>query len=281
MSWWQALLLGIVEGLTEYLPISSTGHLILTAWILGFAEDPERWSAAFTFNIVIQGGAILAVVLLYRERLRRITIGILGRDAEGRRLGVHLVVAFLPAAVLGPFLDEAIEEKLNGPWPVAWALFGGAWLMLGVVAWRRRGGGGNGGLDSLDARAALWIGIAQCVAMWPGTSRSMMTIVAAFLVGLGPVAAAEFSFLLGLVTLSAATAYKLVFGGAAMLANFGLGAFVVGFVASTVSAALAIRWFVSFLNRRGLAPFAWYRLALAAALATVLLGGWMDVPAGE
>lgn len=283
MSWWQALILGVVEGLTEYLPVSSTGHLILTAWLLGMADDPERWSAAFTFNIVIQAGAILAVLFLYRARIGRMLAGIAGRDPEGRRLALYLILAFLPAAVLGPFLDDAIEARLNGPWPVAAALFVGGLLMLGVAAWRRRGeadGAAGRELADLDARSALLIGLAQCVAMWPGTSRSMMTIVAAFLLGYTASAAAEFSFLLGLVTLSAATAYKLLTGGGEMVAAFGALPLLLGLVAAFVSAALAVRWFVTFLNRKGLAPFALYRIVLAAALALALAGGWLTLPSG-
>lgn len=279
MSWWQALLLGIVEGLTEYLPVSSTGHLILTAWLLGLSEDPERWAAVFTFEIVIQAGAIAAVLLLYRRRCRSMVLGVLGRDDEGRRLAWHLLVAFLPAAVVGPLLSDVIATKLNGPWPVVAALFTGACLMLLVVRWPGRRTDGSRGLADLDVRTALWIGGAQCLAMWPGTSRSMMTIVAALLAGLGARAAAELSFLLGLVTLSAATAYKLVEGGPEMLAHFGLGTVGLGLLAATVSAAVAVRWFVDFLARRGLAPFAWYRLVVALVLAVAILAGWLEVPA--
>jgi undecaprenyl-diphosphatase len=279
MTWWQALLLGLVEGITEYLPVSSTGHLILTAWLLGLAEDPETWAAAFTFNIVIQGGAIAAVLLLYRRRVASMAAGVLGRDRQGLRLAGLLALAFLPAAVLGPFLDPYIEQRLNGPWPVAWALFAGAWLMLGVALWRRRRPLERGiGLEELSARQALLIGLAQCLAMWPGTSRSMMTIVAALLLGMEAVAAAELSFLLGLITLSAATAYKLVTGGGAMFEHFGVGSVLLGFAAAAVSATLAVKWFVGFLNRRGLAPFAWYRLVVAALLAGAILAGWLRVP---
>ncbi len=280
MFWWQALLLGVVEGVTEYLPISSTGHLILTAWLLGFSDDPERWAAAFTFNIVIQSGAIAAVLFLYRVRIARMAVGLLGRDDEGRRLAVHLAIAFLPAAILGPLLDDVIEARLNGPWPVALALFAGAVLML-AVARRRRGGDAGRDLEAIDWRIALWIGCGQCVAMWPGTSRSMMTIVVALLAGLRPTAAAEFSFLLGLITLSAATGYKLLRGGPEMLGHFGISAFLIGFAAATVAAALAVKWFVAFLNRRGLAPFAWYRLVIAVALAAAILGGWLRVPSDD
>jgi undecaprenyl-diphosphatase len=280
MSWWQALLLGIVEGVTEFLPVSSTGHLILAAWLLGLGEDPERWAAAFTFNIVIQSGAIAAVVLLYRRRLLSMAAGVLGRDPQGRRLTWNLAIAFLPAAVLGLLLDDLIEARLNGPWPVAAALFAGGLLMLAVARSRRGRGADDGlGLEAVDWRMALLVGGAQCLAMWPGTSRSMVTIVAALLLGLRATAAAELSFLLGLVTLAAATGYKLLQGGAAMFEQFGFAALALGLAAATVSAALAIRWFLAFLNRRGLAPFAWYRLALAAALAAAILSGWLRVPA--
>jgi undecaprenyl-diphosphatase len=279
MTLWQALLLGLVEGVTEYLPISSTGHLILTAWLLGLADDPERWSAAFTFNIAIQAGAIAAVVLLYRQRLLSMVAGVLGRDDEGRRLAFLLVVAFLPAAFLGLLFDDAIEARLNGPWPVVGALFVGGLLMLAVSHGRRKDPMRGSGLEALTVRSALIVGLAQSCAMWPGTSRSMMAIVAALLLGFAPVAAAELSFLLGLITLTAATGYKLVGGGAEMLAQFGWMPFLVGTLAATLSAALAVKWFVSFLNRHGLALFAWYRLALALALAAAIAGGWLVVPA--
>ncbi len=279
MTWWQALLLGLVEGITEYLPISSTGHLILTAWLLGMAEDPDLWSAAFTFNIAIQAGAIAAVVILYHERLRAMVAGVFGRDTKGRSLAVNVVVATVPAAILGTLFGDLIEERLNGPWPVVVALFAGALLML-VVARRQRVRDEGAGLEGLGVGSAFLIGCAQCLAMWPGTSRSMVTIVVALLLGLRAVAAAEFSFLLGLATLSGATLFKLMGGGTAMFAELGVASFVIGIVAATVSAAIAIQWFVAFLNRRGLAPFAWYRLAVAFALAAAILGGWLSVPQG-
>lgn len=275
MTWWQALLLGVVEGVTEYLPVSSTGHLILTAWILGFGDDPERWSAAFTFSIVIQAGAIAAVLILYRERVKSMVVGVLGRDDDGRRLLFHLVVAFLPAAVVGLLLHDLIKAWLTGPEAVAAALFAGALLMLAVS---RRPNVEGRGLEALNWRMALLIGCGQCVAMWPGTSRSMMTIVVALLLGLSPMAAAEFSFLLGLITLTAATGYKMVQGGAEMIVQFGAGPLLIGMVAATVSAAVAVKWFVVILNRWGLAPFAWYRLALSVALAVVIWGGWLHSP---
>jgi undecaprenyl-diphosphatase len=279
MTWWQALILGIVEGLTEYLPVSSTGHLILTAWLLGLDSDPQQAAAVNTFNIVIQAGAILAVLGLYRQRIGRMVSGVLGRDAEGRRLTWHLLIAFLPAAVLGPVLNDPIEAYLFKPWPVTGALFVGAWLMFAVAMSRRNRDDEQGGreLEQMTWRIALFVGFGQCIAMWPGTSRSMMTIVAALMLGLRPRAAAEFSFLLGLITLSAATGYKVVFDGAAMLETIDLPTFMIGLIAATISAAVAVRWFVTALVRYGLAPFAWYRLVLAGVLAVMAAMGWMTL----
>jgi undecaprenyl-diphosphatase len=281
MTWWQALVLGIVEGLTEYVPVSSTGHLILASWLLGLAEDPDTWSATFSFNIVIQAGAILAVLGLYWQRVMQMGRGLLGRDPVGKRLAFNIMLAFLPAAVLGPVLAQRIETHLNGPWPVVAALFVGAWLMLAVAYSRKIQGTMHKGrdIDSITWQIALLIGFGQCIAMWPGTSRSMITIVAALMLGLRPRAAAEFSFLLGLITLTAATGYKSLDGGAAMLTEFGLGPIIIGMVASTISAAIAIKWFIAFLTRRGLAPFGWYRLCIATLFAALLLLGVLNVPA--
>jgi len=278
MTWWQALILGIVEGLTEYLPVSSTGHLILAAWMLGLGDTPQEKAAVDSFNIIIQAGAIAAVAGLYRSRMRQMTLGLLGRDREGQRLALNLLIAFAPAAVLGLVLNEPINDYLFRPWPVIGALFVGAWLMLLVAAARtihKREHSGRP-IESVTPMIALLIGFGQCVAMWPGMSRSMMTIVAALLLGLKSKAAAEFSFLLGLVTLTAATGYAAMKDGRTMIEQLGWMPLVVGFVASTVSAALAVKWFVAFLTKHGLAPFGWYRLALAALLAALILTGVME-----
>ncbi len=281
MSWWEALILGVVEGLTEYLPVSSTGHLILASWLLGLGDTPQRWAATFSFNIVIQAGAILAVLGLYWGRVMQMGRGLLGKDPAGLRLAINLLLAFLPAAVLGPLLAGRIEAHLNGPWPVVAALFVGAWLMLAVAYSRRLQGTVHKGrdIDAVTWQIALLIGFGQCIAMWPGTSRSMITIVAALMLGLRPRAAAEFSFLLGLITLSAATGYKTLDGGAAMLTEFGIAPIVIGMVASTISAALAVKWFIAFLTRHGLGPFGWYRLGVAVLFAALLLLGVLHVPA--
>lgn len=277
-------MLGLVEGITEYLPVSSTGHLILASALLGL-DDPERKRAVDAFNIVIQGGAILAVAGLYRARVAQMLRGAVGRDAAGRRLLACLLVAFLPAALLGPLLDDWIEAKLFHAPPVLAALaLGGVWMIwLG-----QRGSGGAHpedpaapALEALPFRHALAICLFQCVAMWPGTSRSMMTIAGGTLLGLRPREAAEFSFMLGLPTLGAACLYKLasnLHGSAAegtpnLFELLGAGSVVLGFAVATVSAALAVRWLVAFLTRHGLAAFGWYRIALCALLGALIASG--------
>lgn len=296
----EALILGLVEGITEYLPISSTGHLILTNRLLGLSgvgEDGENGTpatpsdtgldsgkpaiselerAANAYVIIIQGGAILAVMLLYWEKILSISRGLLGRDPQGLRLGLLVLVAFVPAAILGPLLDATIENYLFGPGPVALALAVGALLMF-AMDWRNRKNRRLGSLqsepplESMSFGQALFIGLLQCVAMWPGTSRSMMTIVGGMLVGLSARRAAEFSFLLGLLTLGAASAYKMLREGEQVLAAIDVGPALFGIFVSFISALLAVRWLVNYLTRHGLALFAVYRLILAGLIALFLL----------
>jgi undecaprenyl-diphosphatase len=292
MEWWQAIILGLVEGITEYLPVSSTGHLILASAALGL-DGPDKKVAVDAFSIVVQGGAILAVLGLYWARVLQMVRGVFGQDPAGLRLAINLVVAFLPAAVLGLLLDDWIEAHLFSIWPVAAALgVGGVYMIVidRLLIRARRGGGageraGEQDVTSLNVGQALFIGLLQCVAMWPGTSRSMMTITGGLFVGLRPKAAAEFSFLLGLPTLSAACGYKLLknlwqareAGGQDLFGVLGVAPVVIGVLVATLSAGASIYWLVGFLNRRGLAPFGWYRLALCAVLVGLGLGGWITV----
>jgi undecaprenyl-diphosphatase len=288
LTYGDAIILGIVEGLTEYLPVSSTGHLILANRFLGLDSDRpiENISdatlsethtlrdAANAYTIIIQGGAILAVLLIYRRRVLDILSGMFGRSRTGLLLFRNLVTAFLPAAVLGLLLEDWIDRHLFGPLPVINALVVGAFLMLAVEKWRsgRRSETFSEGPDlhELSVSRSLMIGLLQCVAMWPGTSRSMMTIVGGYLAGLSPARAAEFSFLLGLVTLSAASGYKAVSEGKWMLETLDIGPVIVGILVATVFAALSVKWLVSYLSRHGLAVFAWYRIILALVVVNLL-----------
>jgi len=273
----QAALLGVIEGVTEFLPVSSTGHLLVAQRAAGIGTDSaSSKAAADAFAICIQAGAILAIVGLYFSRLRQMGRGLLGRDPAGRALCRNVLVAFLPAAVLGLSAGDAIREHLFGPWPVVWAWGVGGAAILGVAALKHESTKeGRAGLvlEQLTLQAALLIGVAQCVAMWPGVSRSLITIVGGVLVGLSLRAAVEFSFLLGLLTLGAATAYDIVRNGALMLSVYSPLAMLVGFCFAFVSAIFAVRWMVRYLERHGLQVFGWYRIAIAVVVAGLLLGG--------
>lgn len=286
MNWIQALILGIVEGLTEYLPVSSTGHLIVAQRFMGIGLEGREKAAADCFAICIQAGAILAVLGLYWPRVRQMLAGVLGRDAEGLRLAIAIVAGFLPAAIIGVAANDWIEARLFGLKPVVAAWLVGGVGILAVDRWMKRGGGASGrDLAEITWRMALIIGLLQCVAMWPGTSRSLMTIVGGVLVGLRLAAAVEFSFLLGVLTLSAATVKKAVWklegvgeaydtwGGGALLMweTYGWLPLLVGVISATVSAALAVKWMVAYLNRRGLGVFGWYRLAAGVAVGALIL----------
>ena len=265
----QAVILGAVEGLTEFLPVSSTGHLILAARAMGLSG-----SAIDAYEIVIQAGALLAVFWLYRARVGELFQGVVAPRSRGRALLVKLVVAFLPAAAVGFLTHHWIKDHLFGPEPVAAALIAGGVAILGIETWRRRTGATAryGSVDDLPLRAALLIGLAQCLSLWPGTSRALATIMAALLLGATPVAAAEFSFLLALPTLGMATLYDFLKNHEAILGP-DLGGplpVVAGLVVAAVVAALAITNFLRYLNRRGLVPFGWYRIALGIVVFVVL-----------
>ncbi len=254
----KAILLGAVEGITEFLPVSSTGHLLVTQRLVDLGTGAGK-TAADTYAIAIQLGAILAVIALYRQRLGQLVSGLVGRDEEGRALLIRLVVAFIPAAVIGVALDHTIKDHLFGPWPVvaAWAV-GGAFLLW----WKPRQGTGT--ITSITIRSAAIIGVAQSLALWPGVSRSLVTIVAALALGCTMGAALEFSFLLGLATLSAATALDLTKDGSTLVHDYGWRTPILGGLVAFATAILAVRWLVSYLRRHPLRIFGYYRLAIAA-----------------
>ena len=275
MNNFQALILGLVEGLTEYLPISSTGHLLVAQRLLGIDSS----NSADAFAICIQAGAILAVLGLYRVRVWKMTLGMLGRDTDGRHLALSIILAFLPAAVIGLLLEKTIKKYLFGGdewglWPVVAAWFFGGVAILAVTIFRRiRRVTSRSGLDleHITFRMALIVGFFQCIAMWPGVSRSLLTIVGGLMVGLSIPAAVEFSFLLGVVTLTAATAYDALKHGQEMLAHYGVVPLLVGFGAAWVSAVVAIKWMVGYLKSHGLGIFGWYRIAAALVVAAWIL----------
>jgi undecaprenyl-diphosphatase len=291
----QAVVLGVVEGITEYLPVSSTGHLIIVSDLLGLGDTQAQRSAVDTFNIVVQGGAILAVLGLYFPRVVQMLKGLVGKDKAGLKLAINIIIAFLPAAIIGLKFHDFIEEKLfNTPAVITALALGGVFMIvLDKIKFSKDDDDDTEPLDltSLNWKQALFIGFMQTVAMWPGTSRSMMTIAGGVLVGLKPKQAAEFSFLLGLPTLGGATLYSLAknlneasdAGTPNMFDTLGWMPILVGIIVATISAALAIRWLVGFLNKHGLALFGYYRLVLAALLGLLIAGGIvsLDAPAPD
>ena len=292
---WEAAILGVVEGITEYLPISSTGHLILASHALGMTQFSEtrgplgtlmvKNDAMDSYNIVIQLGAILAVLGLYRKRVKQMLKGLSGAlavlvsrrsvtalgdsERQGLKLLGLLLLAFLPAAVFGKLFHEVIETYLFGPLPVVYALVAGGVLMIGVeyFFWLRdRNRLRISDVNSMLYRQALFIGMMQVVSMWPGTSRSMITMIAGLIVGLDMIAAAEFSFLLALPTLGAATLYSGYKNWHALDDSAGMLALAVGLAVSWLTAVIAVKALVRWLTHHGLIPFGVYRILLAGVL---------------
>ena len=280
LTWWKAAILGVVEGITEYLPISSTGHLLIATRLLDLPSSKgDALDAVNTYVVAIQFGAILAVVGLFWKRFRDMILGLFGRNESGRHLLVILVIAFLPSAVLGAAFDSKIEDLLFGPWPVVIAWIAGGIIILAL---QRTGripephpdtSSDADPLMSITYRQALIIGLAQCVALWPGTSRSLATIIGALLVGVAMTAAVEFSFLLGFATLSAATLFKLATDGGNLVDQFGLVNPLIGALFAFGAAVLAIKWLITYLERHDLTIFAWYRFGLAALTIGLLVAG--------
>jgi undecaprenyl-diphosphatase len=262
-----AVLLGLVEGITEWLPISSTGHLTVTQDLLGIDGD-----AADSYAIAIQAGAILAVLGLYRDRFAAMVRGARGQDPAGRRTLQAVVLACLPAIAVGLLLEDTIKDRLFGSWPVvvAW-LVGGVAILLVARARAHIPPTKGAPVTALDWQNALIIGFAQTFAMWPGVSRSLVTILAALAVGLSVPAAVEFSFLLGFVTLGGATGYETLSSGQEMVDAYGLAVPLLGLAVAFVSAVVAMRWMVDYLNRHGLEVFGWYRIAAALVVGGLLV----------
>jgi undecaprenyl-diphosphatase len=254
MHYLTVILLGIVEGLTEFLPVSSTGHLILASELLGY--DASTWAM---FNVVIQLGAILAVVVLYWRTFWAVAMGLLRREPVSWRFLRNLVIAFIPSAIIGLALHDYIEILLGAPQVVAWALIVGgvAILLIERMVKEQR----FHGIADIPLLRVIGIGLIQCISMIPGVSRSGATIMGALTLGVERRTAAEFSFFLAIPTMLGASTLELLKKGDRITsATVGWDSIALGFVVSFIVALLVIRWFVGLVSRQGFAPFAWYRI---------------------
>ena len=261
-----AIILGIVEGVTEFLPVSSTGHLILASALLGY--NSEYWAL---FNIVIQLGAILAIVVLYWRTFWAVLQGLLRFDPTSVRFVRNLLVAFLPAAVIGLVLHKQIEKLLGSPLTVAIALIVGGVAIIGIERTVKEGR--IKGVAEIPLPKVIGIGFIQCLAMIPGVSRSGATILGALSLGVERRTAAEFSFFLAIPTMLGATVLELVTKRHELMAanSVGFGLIAVGFVVAFVVALLVVRWFVGLVGKTGFSPFGWYRIAVGALALVFLL----------
>lgn len=264
-----AILLGIVEGLTEFIPVSSTGHLILATELFGF--DAHQWAM---FNVVIQLGAILAVVVQYWRTFYAVGMGLLRLEPISLRFLRNLLAAFIPSAVLGLLLKDYIDVLLGSPSVVGWALIAGGIAILVIEKFARPGE--LTGIGQLPLSQAVGVGFVQCLAMVPGVSRSGATIMGALAMGIERRTAAEFSFFLAIPTMLGATALELldnrdaIMSGTLGAGGVGWAEIAVGFVVSFIVALAVIRLFVAFVSRSGFKPFAWYRI-VAGAVAIIWL----------
>lgn len=275
MTVFDSIILGIVEGLTEYLPVSSTGHLIVTEALLGMKQGASESA----FAVCIQGGAILAVLGIYMKRVKGMVMGLFGKDPQGFKLLINMLIAFIPAAVIGFLLDDKIKDYLFGITPVivAWVV-GGAGILVYTRARERQQLEKKGmELEDLTPKQSLIIGLLQCVAMWPGTSRSLMTMLGGMFVGLSLSAAVEFSFILGLITLGAATCYDALKHGQEMVSDFGWESLVAGTVAAWFFAAVAVKWMVAYLQKHSFAIFGWYRILAGVCVAIAVACHWLSL----
>lgn len=258
MTWWQAIVLGVIEGVTEFLPVSSTGHMVLASAMMGIAEDPFTKA----FEVIIQMGAILTVLVLYWKRFKP-------------EWGFYrkIFVAFLPTAILGFILKDLVDQWLESPLIVAVSLIVGGVVLIGID--RVRPGNSGRSLDQIGDRDAVKLGFFQSLAMMPGISRSGATIVGGLLLGMKRADAAEFSFFLAVPTMAAATGYKLL-----KMIKHGPGftgeqwqLLAAGFIVSFIVAAFAVKSFIGFLQKRGFSLFGWYRILLGATIIVAILSG--------
>ena len=264
----KAAVMGIVEGLTEFLPVSSTGHLILAGSLLGLNDEKGK-----VFDIAIQTGAILAVILVYWQKIRD-TVVALPRQTKARRLALNVVVGFLPAVVLGLLFGSLIKAHLFTPVVVASTFIVGGFIILWAEA-RPPGSVRVEHVDDLTSLDALKVGLVQCFAMVPGTSRSGATIIGGMLLGLSRKAATDFSFFLAIPTLVGAGFYSL-YKQRSLLSLQDVPMFAVGLLFSFISAWLCVRWLLRYISTNSFVPFAWYRIAFGIVVLWTWYAGWVD-----
>jgi len=271
----KALILGVVEGLTEFLPVSSTGHLIVAGSLLNFTDDHAK-----TFDVVIQLGAILAVCWEFRRRIGSVVVGLPNRP-DARRFTLNVIIATIPAVVLGLLFEKAIKAALFSPVPVAFALVAGGVVILWAEARQRARGDAAArvqNVDNLSPLDALKVGLAQCFALIPGMSRSGSTIIGGMLFGLERRVATEFSFFLAIPIIFGATAYEL-YKDWHLLSADALGSFALGFVAAFISAFACVRWLLRYIAAHDFTVFAWYRIGFGLLILLVGYSGalsWAD-----
>ncbi|MBK0392826.1 undecaprenyl-diphosphate phosphatase [Ramlibacter algicola] len=264
----KAAIMGVVEGLTEFLPISSTGHLILAGSLLGFDDDKAK-----VFDIAIQTGAIVAVIIVYWQKIRS-TLVALPTQTQAQRFALNVFIGFLPAVVLGLLLGKAIKEHLFTPGVVATTFILGGFVILWAER-RQQSTVRVQDVDEMTPLDALKVGLVQCLAMVPGTSRSGATIIGGMLLGLSRRAATDFSFYLAIPTLIGAGAYSL-YKERALLSAADLPLFGVGLVFSFLSAWACVRWLLRYISSHSFTPFAWYRIAFGIVVLLTSWMGWVD-----
>ena len=269
---WKAIVLGVTEGLTEFLPISSTGHLLAAKELMHLDRSEISEQAIDSYIISIQIGAILAIVVLYKNRIRQMYEGLRGQSEVGKIVLRNLVVAFVPTAIIGLLLADYVKDQLYESQLVAYAwIVGGVCILLAHEKKFLKRGGSS--MESLSLQGAVVVGLVQALALWPGVSRSLVTIFALVALGLSLAAAVEFSFLLGLVTLSAATFYELSQDGGRIIDLFGYWTPLVGLIAAFLSAVASVKWMVSWLENKSFSVFGFYRVAIGILAISFLSTG--------
>jgi len=282
----RALVTGTIEGVTEYLPVSSTGHMIISDRLLGVPNDPHVIVAGVTdrkgrpvsleriaddYIVIIQIGAILAVFVAFFSRISKLLSGLFRGESRSIDLATAILVAFIPAALLGFLFKDAIAAYLFSVEVVAAALLvGGIVILVAEHLLPKQASAADDEVAAINWRAALTVGLCQCFALIPGTSRSLATILGGRVAGLSHAAATEFSFLVGLLTLSAASVYKMWALGPALTQVYPAGPASVGLLVAAVTAFVSVKWLVGYVSRNGLGVFAWYRIALGGAILTIL-----------